>query len=124
MAGQGQAAENQHYVPKLILRNFLQNEEKEQVSVLSKSKKREFITSIKNIMAERRFNEFRVNKDFLASFEDTASKLEGEVAPIYRKVVETRRLPEGAQQKALMAIFVAFQFVRTRGFRDQFKFFD
>ncbi|WP_170445708.1 DUF4238 domain-containing protein [Ruegeria arenilitoris] len=124
MAGQGQAAENQHYVPKLILRNFLQNEDKEQVSVLSKSRKREFITSIKNIMAERRFNEFRVNEDFLASFEDTASKLEGEVAPIYSKIVETRRLPQCAQQKALIAIFVAFQFVRTRGFRDQFKFFD
>ena len=124
MAGQGQAAENQHYVPKLILRNFLQNEEKERVSVLSKSGKREFITSIGNIMAERRFNEFRVNDDFLASFEDAASNIEGEVAPTYSKIVETRKLPTDARKRTLLAVFVAFQFVRTRGFRDQFKFFD
>lgn len=121
MAGAGQAAENQHYVPKLILRNFLSNEAKEQVSVFSKKKRTGFTTSIKNVMAERRFNEFRIDEKYLASFEDTASDIESKIAPIYTEVVQSGTIQAEPLKKAGLAVFIAFQFVRTRAFRDQFE---
>jgi hypothetical protein len=52
------AAEKQHYVPQFILRQFLANERDERVTVYDKHDDKTFVTSIKNIMAERRFNEF------------------------------------------------------------------
>ena len=52
------AAQNQHYVPQFILRQFLSNQKKEQVTVFDKKTGKIFITGIRNIMAERRFNNF------------------------------------------------------------------
>lgn len=43
----GDGAQNQHYVPKFILRNFLSNEAKEQVTVFDKETGRCFPSNIK-----------------------------------------------------------------------------
>lgn len=117
---QAQAAQNQHYVPKFILRNFLSNSEKEQVHVFSKSSRKGFTTSIKNIMAERRFHEFNINESYLASFEESVCRVEEMLLPAYRSVVESRRLDGTPEQKAHLAMLVAFQLLRTRLQRDQF----
>ncbi len=124
MAGFGGAAENQHYVPKLVLRKFLTNDAKEQVAVFSKSNLKGFVTSISNIMAERRFNEFRASEEYMASFEDATSKIESSLAPTYENVVANRKIPTEPEDIALLSVFVAFQFLRTRSFRDQFKYLD
>ncbi len=117
---QAQAAQNQHYVPKFILRNFLANPKKEQVHVFSKSSGRGFTTSIKNIMAERRFHEFNIDENYLASFEESVCRVEDMLLPAYRSVVENRRFNRTPEQKAHLAMLVAFQFLRTRSQRDQF----
>lgn len=117
---QDHAAQNQHYVPKFILRNFLSNREKERVHVFSKSSGRGFETSIKNIMAERRFHEFRIDESYMASFEESVCRIEEMLLPAYRSVVENRRLDGTPGQKAHLAILMAFQFLRTRSQRDQF----
>jgi hypothetical protein len=113
-------AQSQHYVPKFILRNFLSDEKKEQVSVFRKSTGKGFVTSIRNIMAERRFHEFAISPDYLASFEGAICQIEETLLPTYRKVVEQRRLDRSDEERANLATFMAFQFVRTRQQREQF----
>lgn len=117
---QAPAAQNQHYVPKFILRNFLSNRKKEQVDVYSKSSGRGFTTSIKNIMAERRFHEFNISSDYLVSFEESVCRIEDMLLPAYRSVVENRRFDGTPEQKFQLSMLVAFQFLRTRSQRDQF----
>ncbi len=117
---QENAAQNQHYVPKFILRNFLSNPKKEQVQVFSKSSGKGFTTSIRNIMAERRFHEFSINENYLASFEESVCRVEDMLLPAYRSVIENRRLDGTSEQKAHLAMLIAFQFLRTRSQRDHF----
>lgn len=117
---QAQAAQNQHYVPKFILRNFLSDPKKEQVHVFSKSSGRGFKTSIKNIMAERRFHEFNIDENYLASFEESVCRVEDMLLPAYRGVVQSRRFDGTPEQKAQLSMLVAFQLLRTRSQRDQF----
>jgi hypothetical protein len=111
------AAENQHYVPKFILRQFMIDDAKEQVRVYDKINDTEFTTSIKNIMAERRFNEFHFD-EYIASFEGLAGKIEDVLLPIYRTVLEKESLDHTPDQQAALAYFVTFQFVRTKAHRD------
>lgn len=112
------AAQNQHYVPKFILREFLSNDAKERVNVYDKQADRTFVTSIRNIMAERRFNEFAIDEDHFASFEPVACGAEDRLLPVYREVVEQRRLDDTPEQKAALSVFLAFQILRTKSHRD------
>lgn len=113
-------AQNQHYVPKFILRNFLGNVEKEQVHVFKKSTGKGFTTSIANIMAERRFHEFRVDDQYYATFEESICHIEDIILPIYTKVLENEALDGSPEEKATLLAFLAFQFTRTQAQRDLF----
>lgn len=88
--------------------------------MFSKSSGRGFTTTIKNIMAERRFHEFNVDESYLASFEESVCRVEDILLPAYRSVVENRRFDGTPEQKAHLSMLVAFQFLRTRSQRDQF----
>ena len=114
-------AENHHYVPKFILRNFLTDPKKEQVSVFDKQTDRTFQTSIRNVMAETRFNEFAFDDNWIASFEPIACGAENLLLPHYRQVVAERKLSADPMQKAALAFLVAFQFLRTRAQRERWK---
>ncbi|MDG4895814.1 DUF4238 domain-containing protein [Mesorhizobium sp. WSM4976] len=115
------AAENQHYVPKFILRQFLSNKKREQVSVFDKHTEKTFSTSIRNMMAERRFNDFAFDDEWIASFEPIACAAEDQVLPSYRKVLNDRRLDDSPEQKADLAMMLAFQLLRTKATRDQWQ---
>ena len=115
-----QAAQNQHYVPKIILRNIVSDEKNERVAVFSKKTGKGFVTSIRNIMAERRFDEFAIGEDYLASFEESMCRIEDVLLPTYRKVIEERRLDFSSEERGNLAACMAFQFVRTRAQREQF----
>lgn len=123
MAGR-QAAQNQHYVPKFILRNFLRAGSEKQVHVFSKRTGKAFTTSIDGIMAERRFHEFAIDDDYIASFEDSIGKIEGLVLPVYREVLSSRRLTGAPEERANLAFLIGFQLLRTRSTRDQFAQID
>lgn len=112
-----QGAQNQHYVPRFVLRNFLVDEAKGRVRVYDKERDQEFTTSIDNIMAERRFNEFEFD-EYLASFEGIACGIEESVLPAYRRVLSEEALSGEPEQQAALAFFMAFQFVRTRAHRE------
>lgn len=114
------AAQNQHYVPKFILRNFLGNEKKERVHVFKKSTSKGFTTSISNIMAERRFHEFQIDAQYYASFEPAIGHVEDILLPTYRAVVERGALDGSPEEKVQLLAFMAFQFTRTRAQRELF----
>lgn len=120
MANKSQAAQNQHYVPKHILRNFLSNPDKEQVTVFDKKTQKTFTPNIAGIMAERRFNEFVIEEEWLASFEPAVSRIEDQVLPVYRDIVEHRRLTGTPEERGLLAFLIAFQMVRTKAQRNTF----
>jgi hypothetical protein len=110
-------AQNQHYVPKFILRQFLADAVKEQVHVYDKHTDRSFTTSIKNIMAERRFNDF-VFEDWIVSFEGIACGIENIILPCYQRVIERRKLNGTPQEKVDLAYLIAFQMLRSKAQRE------
>ena len=75
------AAQNQHYVPKHILRNFLSDSENERVTVFDKLEEKSFVSSIKNVMAERQFHDFFFDENWMASFEPIACAAEDQLLP-------------------------------------------
>ena len=121
---QKDGAQNQHYVPKFMLRNFLSNADKEQVTVFDKETSKSFQTNIRGIMAERRFNEFVIDQQWLASFEPAICNIEDVVLPAYRRVVENRRLDMTDEERAYLSYLIAFQLVRTKAQRDTFTQMD
>ncbi|PZU67217.1 DUF4238 domain-containing protein [Sphingobium sp.] len=117
-------AQNQHYVPKFILRNFLWDAKKELVNVIDKRSSNTFTPNIAGIMGERRFNEFVIDDHMIATFEPAVGKVENLVKPAYDKVISDRRLDNSEEQKALLAYLIAFQLLRTKSQRDQFTQMD
>jgi len=115
-----QAAQNQHYVPKLVLRHFLSNEAKEQVTVFDKKTGQTFTPNIAGVMAERRFHDFQISEEYISSFEQTAGRVEDALLPTYRRILNERRLNRSGKEQAHLAMLVAFQFLRTRRQRDRF----
>lgn len=120
MTKRDQGAQTHHYVPKFLLRNFCTDQDKEQVSVFAKSDCRTFQTSIDNIMAERRFNDFLVDEEFYASYEPAITSLEDIILPRYKRVLDYRRLHHTSEEKAELGLLVAFQLIRTRSQRNWF----
>ncbi|UYY77510.1 DUF4238 domain-containing protein [Sphingomonas sp. R1] len=119
-----QGAQNQHYVPKIILRRFLSNEAKERVTVYDIHDDRQFVTSIRGIMAERRFNEFVVGEHWRVSFEESAWQIEENVKPTYEQIIRDRRLLNDPNSRAAISTLLAFQFLRTKAHRNRFAELD
>ena len=115
------AAQHQHYVPKLLLRGFLSGDPKravkEQVHVLDLDTEKSFPTSIDNIMGERRFNEFWIDDDMLATIEPWTGRIESHLAPIIERIRAEKTLERTPEEIANLAFLMAFQFVRTKGMR-------
>lgn len=115
------AAQHQHYVPKLLLRGFLSGDPeragKEQVHVLDLEAEKSFTTSIDNIMGERRFNEFWVDDDVLATVEPWTGRIESHLAPVIERIRAEKTLERTPEEVANLAFLMAFQFVRTKGMR-------
>jgi hypothetical protein len=115
------AAQNQHYVPKFILRQFLSDPAHERVTVYDKHTEKIFVSSIKNVMAERRFHDFTFDDEFMVSFEPVACGAENEILPAYQSVLDERKLDGTIEQKESLALLMAFQLLRTKAHRDQWR---
>lgn len=115
------AAQHQHYVPKLLLRGFLSGDPeraaREQVHVLDLEAEKSFATSIDNIMGERRFNEFWIDDDVLATIEPWTGRIESHLAPMIERIRTEKTLERTPEEIANLAFLMAFQFVRTKGMR-------
>lgn len=115
------AAEHQHYVPQMLLRGFLSkvgNEaSKKQVRVFDLETKESRPTSITKIMGERRFNEWWVDDETLATIEPATSQIESNLAPLIEKIRAEKRLEICPETISNLALLMAFQFIRTKRMR-------
>lgn len=114
-------AQNQHYVPQFILRQFLSNQTKGQVTVYDKHDDRVFTTSTKNVMAETKFNDFVLDEKWIASFEPIASTIESAIFPRYNTILETQQLEKTPQERVDLSALIAFQAVRTKSHRERMR---
>lgn len=114
-------AQNQHYVPQFILRQFLSNQKKGQVTVYDKHDDRVFTTSTKNVMAETKFNDFVLDEKWIASFEPIASTIESTIFPRYNRILETRQLELTPEERVDLSALIAFQAVRTKSHRERIR---
>jgi len=114
------AAKIQHYVSKFLLRNFGTGK-KDQLWVFDKASGRSFQTNAKNVASESRFYDFVVDgADH--SLEDGLSRIESQAKPIMERILQDDSVGAiPAQGRALLAAFLAIQFVRTRAFRMQWE---
>ena len=68
-----------------------------------------FVTSIRNVMAENRFNDFLFDDDWIVSFEPLAFAVEDQVLPTYKKILRDAALRQLTAKKAALAFLIAFQ---------------
>lgn len=113
------AAQNQHYVPKFILRNFSSPNREEYVWVYDKHTDRVFETPMRNILAERRFHDFTIGDDNF-SFEPIIGKIEDFVLPHYASVVKNGFLTRSSEEIEALSFLIAFQMLRAKAHRDSF----
>jgi len=115
-------AENQHYVPKMLLRNFAPDGAPEKVYVFDKHTQKVWRkpTSIKNVAAERAFYEFDFDDKYVASAEHVVEQVESNTRPAMERVLTTGTLKTlSDEEKSWLVIFVTLQMLRGRAFREQ-----
>jgi len=115
------AAQHQHYVPQLLLRGFLSRDPakaaKDQVHVFDLEAGTQFTPSITNIMGERRYNDFWVDEETLATVEPAAGRIESHVAPLVDRIRAEKHLERSPEETRDLALLMAFQFIRTKKMR-------
>lgn len=101
------AAQHQHYVPQLLLRGFLSREPeraaREQVHVFDLETGETFTPSITNIMGERRYNDFWLDEETLATVEPAAGRIESHVAPTVERIRTEKRLERSPEEFGSLA---------------------
>jgi hypothetical protein len=112
-------AENQHYVPKMLLRSFSFSKGKgEYLHAYDKHLERTFTPELKNIAAERGFYDLKSEDLEGVSLEPVFTSLEGFTAKAFAKLVAARNLAVlDSQDKTWIGIFAATQHLRTKNFR-------
>ena len=108
--------ENQHWVPKFLIKNFADGDGR--VFRLDIHTNRVTKPPPKRAASERGFNDFQVSGE-VVSFEDRLEKFETRAAPVIRRIVHDRELTAvDAEDKRLVAEFIAAQSFRTKAFYE------
>lgn len=108
-----------HYVPRLLLRNF-RGGTKKRIHVFDKHTGRSFATSEDRIAAERGFYDL---PGFTHSpFERALGIVESETAGVLKRLVTSQSLADITKdERGLLALFGALQFVRVPFWRIQYE---
>jgi hypothetical protein len=114
--------ENQHYLPKVLLRNFAESDESqkmEMIWVFDKSNSSIFRTNLRNIAGEGGFYQID-SEDGSRSIESLLGELEANAAQSLRKIIEQRSLDGLSQtERRWLTIFCAVQFIRVPNTREK-----
>lgn len=111
-------AKIQHYVPKFLLRNFGLGK-KDHVWVYDKQSGRSFQTNAKNVASENRFYDFEIDGT-IYSLESGLSQIESKTKPVIAQILHSDTVSViDARDRAMLASFLAIQFIRTKAFRMQ-----
>lgn len=112
--------EQHHYVPIFILKHFTKGK-KPQIYVYDKSNDNQFHTNIKNIAAENGFYDLEVD-DGALTLEPGLAHLEENTSGIIKKIIKQKTLKIlDEHEVAILAVFLAVQFVRTKEHRLRFE---
>ena len=110
-------AEKQHYVPKVLLRNFC-NLPKDQICAFDKWNGKSFKTNISNVASERNYNVYKDGDETLNA-EPFYTSLESEVSQAFEKLNTHRRLSIlSAVDIEALTHFVAAQYLRSKNLRE------
>jgi hypothetical protein len=108
--------ENQHWVPKFLIRNFADSDGR--VFRLDIHTDQVTKPPPKHAASEKGFNNFQVAGRVL-SFEDQLEKIETRAAPTIQRIVRERQLTAlDAEERRRIAEFVAAQSFRTKAFYE------
>ncbi len=116
-------AEMQHYVPRMLLRNFSANGRGERLHVYDKHQARRLpgLTSVSKICKERDYYTLPKTEGRI-SLEGPLSDLEGSCEPILGKLIAKQSLSVlSAAERSTIALFVAVQLVRVPRMREAHK---
>jgi hypothetical protein len=114
--------ENQHYVPKLLLRNFISNpgakRGSERIWAFNKETGIAFNPNIRGIAAQFGFYDLE-DKDGVVSFEGSLCVLEDRVKPALDRIMAERSLANlTAEDRGWLPLFCAIQFLRVEQSRE------
>jgi hypothetical protein len=117
--------QNQHYVPKLLLKNFAGNlpvkRGKERIYAFDREKRCSFNPNIKNIGAEFGYYDLELPEGKV-SLEDTLNKIETKAARVIEKIKQERSLARlDPDDWALFAVFCANLFSRGHAHREKIE---
>lgn len=90
--------------------------------MFDKKNSRTFSTNTKNVASENGFYDFKLEDGNQYTWEIILSKLEGDASVIIEKIINDKSLNNlSVEQRKSLALFLAVQFVRTKGSRETFK---
>lgn len=107
--------EMQHYVPRVLLKNFANGDKDGQVYAFDKhqGKRLPAKTAIRNLCGERNFYATE-GANGQISIEQTLSELEGQIDPVLQRILNDQSLANlTVEQREFLALFVAVQFMRV-----------
>jgi hypothetical protein len=112
--------DQQHYVPRFLLKNFTHGK-KPEIFVYDKSNDKRFHANIKNIASESGFYDLEL-EDFAVTVEPRLAHLETNTSKIINKLIKDRNVKLLSEDEVLiLALFLAVQFVRTKEHRLRFQ---
>jgi hypothetical protein len=110
--------ENQHWVPKFLIRNFADSDGR--VFCLDIHTDRVTKPPPKNAASEQGFNDFTLDGEAI-TFEDKLEKIETKAAPILKRITSAKSLSGiGREERQGVAEFMAAQSFRTKAFYEGF----
>lgn len=110
------AHENQHWVPKFLIKNFADFDGR--VFCLNIHTNEVTKPPPKNASSEPGFNDFHIDGEKI-SFEDTLEKIETKAAPILKRIVAGRTFAGlGPRDRQRVAEFMTVQSFRTKAFYE------
>lgn len=111
----------QHYVPRFYLRRFSSKRGKNYlINCFHKNTSEKFLVNIRNIASEKYFYDLHRKSEQIV--EKAFSRIEGEFARVYRKLIEKQNLDDLSEDEIVtMAIFIITQLIRTREQREHVR---
>ena len=112
---------NQHTVPKFLLKNFTKDK-KRRVWVYDKHAGARFRANVRNITAERGFYDLSIEGLPGASLEPSLQRIEDRAAPLLQEIVRQKNIAFLKEDsRAVLAVFFAVLFVRTKEYRLRYE---
>jgi hypothetical protein len=112
--------EQQHYVPRFLLKNFSHGK-KPKIFVYDKWNGKRFHTNIKNVASETGFYDLEL-ENIALTVEPQLAHLETNTSEIIKKLIKDRNIKALSENQVVtFALFLAVQFVRTKEHRLRFE---